>query len=130
MTLDATTAPSITTIPDLASHYGELLEMIGSLVDFGLRGVKDDVERWLTWVLTSGTRPQPTKRAMFANGINAYATTQDAVCAVLDRLAHTLDWDNPIHFWLIERATRPLDQTCRHPQDVKFWNNKRRAARA
>jgi hypothetical protein len=127
MTLEKTASMSFTdTLDDLTNgqRYTDLVKMIGSVVDYGLSGVKGDVERWLSWILASGTRPQPTKRSLFANGVDAYATTQDAICAVLSRLANVLDWNNPRHFWLIERATRPLSQTARHPKDVEFWNPK------
>jgi hypothetical protein len=113
MALDATTTattPSFTTLPGSGS-YADLLGMIGSLVNFELPGVQEDVKRWLSWTLAGGTRPKLTKRTTCANGINGYATTQDAVCAVLDRYAGGIDWDNPDHFKLIERATRPLPGT-------------------
>ncbi len=125
-----TGAPTFTgALDSLASgqRYADLVEMIGSVVNFGLPGVQKDVERWLGWVLNGGTRPEPTRRSLFANSGNAYVTTQLAICAVLNRLANTIDFDDLDQFWLVERATRPLDQTARHPSDIRHWNGKRRA---
>lgn len=127
MTLEKTASMSFTdTLDDLTNgqRYTDLVKMIGSVVDYGLSGVKGDVERWLSWILASGTRPQPTKRSLFANGVDAYEITQSATCAVLGRFKDTIDFDDPRQFWLIERATRPLSQTARHPEDVEFWKQK------
>lgn len=106
-----TTAP--TTLPDLAEgdHSQRMLVDIGCMVNFGLPGVRVDVERWLSWMLAGGSRPKATIRSVNANGVNAYALTQDVVCATLDHFIRSIDWDNPTHFKLIERATRPSPGT-------------------
>lgn len=59
MTTQNTAAPTFTdTLGDLTSgqRYAGLLAMIGSVVNYDLPGVRKDVERWLGWILTSGTQ--------------------------------------------------------------------------
>lgn len=107
-----TAIPAPDTLADLIlSLHNDLLGMIGSLVNFGLPNVKDDVDHWLGWMLEGGSRPKPTMRTAYANGTNGYCITQDAVCSVLQRHAHLLGWNDPAHFKLIERATRPSPGT-------------------
>jgi hypothetical protein len=66
-------------------------------------GVLKDVERWLCWMLYGGNRPYANKRS-----IHAAATVQDILCRTLDETIGELDFDDPTHFALIERVTRPL----------------------
>jgi hypothetical protein len=104
---------TITTLPDFAEgdHAQRMTAGIGRLVNLSLPRIGQDVERWLDWMLTGGTRPKSTVRATNVNGTNAYRTTQDVVCMMLDHYLACIDWDNPTHFKLIERATRRLPGT-------------------
>lgn len=102
-------------LPDFADgpFSQEVLKAIGELVNFGLAGVRTDVDRWLSWMLAGGSRPSANKRAVNAGGINAIRTTQDTLCALLEPYYEALDINNPQHFALLERATRPLPQNAR-----------------
>lgn len=116
MTLaSSTTGLTIATLPDLADSGADqqMLATVGGMVNFGLNGVQQDVESWLSWMLVGGSRPKTNKRTTNAEGVNAYLAAQDVLCAVLDQHARLIAWNNKAHFALIERATRPL------PNDTK-----------
>ena len=113
MTMQTASGTTLTTLPDLADNgYDQrMIVKISYLVNFGLPGVRQDVGRWLSWMLAGGSRPRPTARAVNANGVNAYQAVQNVVCATLDHFGALIDWASASHFKLVERATRPSPGT-------------------
>lgn len=103
------------TLPDFAD--GPLaqiaMSVIGEIINYGLAGVRQDVERWLNWMLAGGSRPSANKRAINAGGVNAIRTAQDTLCALLEPYYAAFDFNNPQHFALLERTTRPLPLNAR-----------------
>ncbi len=114
MTLSAAVSTTTTTTDDLPDFADEttfsedVLATIGKLVNMDLRGVRTDVDRWVTWTLVGGLRPRANKRATDAGGKNAIRITQDQICAALEPYYDRLDMTSRTHFELLERATRPL----------------------
>lgn len=87
-----------------------LLLVISQEVNFGLTGIEKDATAFLTWMLVGGKRRRANKRSL---AVNAYGVTQSTLCMALEPFYNDIDWNNPLHFALIERATRPLDEALR-----------------
>lgn len=124
MSLDTTQSQSAAPISVFADDFPNWAMLcIGSDVPttvFAKNGVLPDVERWLRWMLYGGCRPSANKRSIHAEGVNTIAAVQNFLCRMLDASIGQLDFDNPVHFALIERATRPLPPVYnkhRHARD-------------
>ena len=103
---------------DSADFIFRLMNCIGSRYNLETNEkIRLDVTAWLMWMLIAGKRPDQTKRTQNVHG---YQTTQRALCAALEPYWTELDMANTDHFWLLERATRPLNKTARHPADVAY----------
>jgi hypothetical protein len=81
---------------------------IGMDIPYGLAGVQKDVERWLFWLLDGGSRPHANKRSTDAEGVNVLIVVQDFLCRSLDANIDQINFHDPVHYALVERATRPL----------------------
>jgi hypothetical protein len=114
MTFWMTVTPTTGELPDFADDTAfaeSVLAAIDTLVNLDLRGVRADVDKWITWALAGGYRPRMNKRATNADGKHAIRITQDQICAALEPYYDQLDMANRIHFELLERTTRPLADT-------------------
>lgn len=87
-----------------------VIEVAGQEINFSLTGVQKDATVWLNWMLVGGTHLRANKRSL---AVNAYGITQSTLCLALEVYYDTIDWDYPLHFALIERATRPLSEALR-----------------
>ena len=112
MTLTQRTIGASFDLSNLAdpAFAGLVIEVAGQEINFGLTGVQKDATAWLTWMLAGGTRLRPNKRSLT---VDAYGITQSTLCLALEPYYGAIDWDNPQHFALIERATRPLAKALR-----------------
>lgn len=88
-----------------------LLLVASQEVNFGLPGITKDATAFLTWMLVGGERRRANKRSL---RINAYGVSQNTLCLALEPFYDFIDWANPEHFALIERATRPLNTALRY----------------
>lgn len=89
---------------------GLVIEVAGQEINFGLTGVQKDTTAWLNWMLNGGAKLRANKRSL---AVNAYGITQSTLCLALEPYYGSIDWDNPQHYALIERATRPLNEALR-----------------
>lgn len=109
-----TTVTTSLNLPDFTEgpFSANVLATIGQLIDLDLPNVRDEVEKWLNWMLIGGHRPKAQRWVVNVRGTNAIRTTQDLVCAALEPYYAGFDLDNDVHFTLLERATRPLPKTA------------------
>lgn len=105
--------PNVRTLTDIADTAFDqaAMELIGTMIPFGIPGVRIDVERWLQWMLAGGSRPKATQRSLHCPNGNVYCVTQNVVCAMVEAYVRLIDWNNKTHFALIERITRPSPGT-------------------
>lgn len=112
--IDANTTATPRNLPDFTEgpFSANVLEAIGQLVNLNTPNVRDEVEKWLNWMLIGGHRPKAYRWVVSVRGINAIRTTQDLLCEALEPYYHDFDLNNPTHFAVLERATRPLPKTA------------------
>lgn len=88
-----------------------LFQVINASARNTIRGVHKDIDNFLSWMLVGGKRPTFTLRTTNIGGVNGYQAAQDTLCEALNEFHDRFDWDDRMHFALLERATRPLPGT-------------------